>query len=504
MSVATSREQKNGISVTEKETPTKSYWREQFSPFPVIRQDPRTFSKAKKVLIVAQLGFAGMLAPLSSTVYFPALPTITEDLKASGTAVNATVSLFILFMGIAPVFWASMSDHYGVRRILYLSSITIFIAASIGGAFVNDITLLIVLRCIQSCGSSSSSSLGAGTIADCYDLHERGTAMGLLFLGQYLGPLLGPTIGGFLTEAFGWRATFWFCGILAFVILVLMFFALPETYRQESRWGPTANSNIESTDEHGGDTTVISETQLERNSMENKVREPDTKVVAAKRMNPIASLALLKHWFVLIVSIETGISFGAMFTTETVLPGLFARTYNLNSSQTGLTYLGAGVGNIIGSFAGGMLSDYFLKKARSARGGQNIPEDRLGLNAWISGILFIPGGILIFGWSVYYGVSLAAPIIGFGILCFGLMQITTSISTYLVDSVPGRGASATAAANFVRMVLAAILSITAEPLIQAMGENYLSLFLALLNIVSLAALFWVKIKGPELRKKSGF
>ncbi|ORY05316.1 MFS general substrate transporter [Basidiobolus meristosporus CBS 931.73] len=443
-----------------------------------------------------------MLAPLSSTVYFPALPTITEDLRASGTAVNATVSLFILFMGIAPVLWASISDHYGVRRVLYLSSIAIFIIASIGSAFVNDITLLIILRCIQSCGSSSSSSLGAGTIADCYDLHERGTAMGLLFLGQYLGPLIGPTIGGFLTSAFGWRATFWFCAILAIFILLVMFFALPETYRHDGQWATSAVISDEPKEE--GDGTVV----IEDNVDETKTPEHSVKAVSSsnspKRMNPIASLGLLKHLFILVIAIETGISFGAMFTTETVLPGLFASAYNLDSSQTGLTYLGAGCGNIVGSFVGGMLSDYFLKKARIARGGHNIPEDRLGLNAWVSGIIFIPGGILMFGWSVYYKVSLAVPIVAFGILCFGLMQITTSISTYLVDSVPGRGASATAAANFVRMVLAAILSITADPLIQAMGENYLSLFLALLNILSIAALFWVKVKGPELRKKSGF
>ncbi|KAK9766765.1 hypothetical protein K7432_003926, partial [Basidiobolus ranarum] len=376
-----------------------TYFKHQFALKPVIQQDPRTFSKVRKGLIVAQVGIAGMLGPLASTVYFPALPTITADMNASTTMVNATVSLFIMFMGIAPVFWASISDHYGIRRMLYLSSIAIFIGATIGCSFASNITLVLILRCIQACGSSSLFSLGAGTIADCFAIHERGTAMSLLFLGQYLGPLLGPTIGGFLTSGFGWRATFWFCAIFASIILLVMFFTLPETYREESQWPalPTDTTELN----HKPECTVPSEITRVNNATEIIIPESRSNLVSIppKRMNPVASLGLLRHWFVVVVSIETGISFGAMFTIETVLPELFTNTYGLNSAQTGLTYLGAGFGNIFGSLVGGFFSDFFLRQAEKRRGGSNVPEDRLSLNMWISGYLFLPGGILLFGWS---------------------------------------------------------------------------------------------------------
>ncbi|ORX80186.1 MFS general substrate transporter [Basidiobolus meristosporus CBS 931.73] len=444
-----------------------------------------------------------MLAPLASTIYFPALPAISRDLNASSIAVNATVSLFILFMGIAPVFWASLSDHYGIRRVLYLVSVLIFIGATIGAAFVNSTTLLIILRCIQSCGSSSLYSLSPGTIADCFGIHERGMSMGLLFLGQYIGPLIGPTIGGFLTSRFGWRSTFYFCGAFGVFIFFIMFFALPETYRREDEWLelPSDSSNLQ----QKGTNTIASEAQDIHETVKIKIPNHVSRNTrtTTKRMNPFASLALLKHWFLVIVSIETGISFGTMFTIETILPELFSHVYGLSSAQTGITYLGAGCGNILGSCVGGVLSDYFMRQASKRRGGTNIPEDRLAPHMWLSGYLIVPGGALIFGWTVYYGVYIVAPIIGFGILCFGLMQISTSATTYLVDAVPGRGASASAAANFVRMTIAAILSITAEPLIQRIGVRYLSVLLAVLNLAIITAMLWVKFKGEKLRKKSG-
>lgn len=73
-----------------------------------------------------------------------------------------TAALFVLAMGITPVFWASLSDFYQVRRILLLFSMLIFAAASIGSAFINNIWALVVLRCVQSVGSSCGQSVGAG------------------------------------------------------------------------------------------------------------------------------------------------------------------------------------------------------------------------------------------------------------------------------------------------------------------------------------------------------
>ena len=58
--------------------------------------------------------------------------------------------------------------------------------------------------------SSAVFSVGAGTLADIYEPHERGTMMGIYYAAPLLGPSMGPLLGGILTQLFNWRATFWF------------------------------------------------------------------------------------------------------------------------------------------------------------------------------------------------------------------------------------------------------------------------------------------------------
>jgi MFS family permease len=132
---------------------------------PPIDSDPRLKPSREKSIILTCLCLGSCLPGLSSTVYFPAMPVMTEDLHAPSVAVTLTTSLFVLFMGIAPIFWAVLADHYRIRRILILSSLVIFVGASLGCALVTNVWGLVVLRCVQSIGASCTSSVGAGSIA---------------------------------------------------------------------------------------------------------------------------------------------------------------------------------------------------------------------------------------------------------------------------------------------------------------------------------------------------
>jgi hypothetical protein len=98
-----------------------------------------------------------------------------------------------------------------------------------------------------------------------------------------------------------------------------------------------------------------------------------------------------------------------------------------------------------------------------------------------------------------------APIIAFGIQTFGMNQITTATSAYLVDAMPGGSASsATAAANLVRNVMACAFTLAANPMVAAIGPGYTSVFLAGLTVFGLILLTILKIHGAKLRKWSGY
>ncbi|KAI9027644.1 major facilitator superfamily domain-containing protein [Phycomyces nitens] len=469
---------------------------------PPVEGDPRLLGSKTKGIIIFCLAICASTSGFSSTIYFPGLPLITQELHAPSIATTLTAALFVLFMGLAPVIWASISDHYEIRRVLFIISMIIFAIASLGSTFVQNIWPLVVLRCIQSVGSSCGNSVGAGVIADCYPIEKRGAAFGKYFFGTFFGPLLGPIIGGFLILSDkSWRATFWFCFAYGLFIAATLFLLLPETYRVDSLYDTPALS--ESKDNFEAAPTITSASLENGKDQSNEVQHT-TPIAPKPKMNIIAPFLLLRHPFVFMISLVGGIAFGCMFTIETVIPELYEKNYGFTSWQTGLSYLGGGVGNMLGSIVGGMLSDRLLMRARKQRGGRPMVEDRLTANLWPAGLIIVPLGLLLFGWTITYRTSVWASIVAFGIHTFGMNQISTSTAAYLVDAMPGQGASVTAAANLMRMTIACVLTLVANPMVAALGAGWTTVLLAGLTWASMGILFIVKIRGERLRKYSGF
>ncbi|CAO3570656.1 unnamed protein product [Mortierella alpina] len=453
----------------------EGYWKQRFMVRPHFQGDPREeLSRFRKAVILCIISQAGCLGGFSSTIYFPSLVQIEQDLNTSTTAINASVSLFILFMGISPLVSSTLSDYFKIRRVLYIGSTLIFALASLGGGFSTSVATLTIARIFQAVGSGGASILGAGTVADIYPPEEQGTSMGLMFLGQFLGPVLGPPIGGVLAEAFGWQATFFFMAIVSALVIVELFFLLPETYREDPK------DALE---------------QLEAKGEASEMVEPAKK----KRFNPFQSVLLLRHTVVLLASIETGIIFALMFSIETLIPLLFKKFYGLSETQVGLTYLGAGAGSVMGSVLGGKMSDLSLMRAQRKNGGDLVLEDRLSVNMWLAGFAIVPLGALLFGWGAQEHLSIAVPIVGFALYNFGMAQVMAAGSAYLVNAIPGQGSSATAAANFLRMVLACIFSLIAQIIVDHVGYGYYGVLQAALNIGCMALFYLVKLKGADMR-----
>ncbi len=189
------------------------------------------------MLIIGAITAAGFLSPLTANIYLPAIPNIASDLEVSIEAINLSVTIFMIWQGISPLFFGSMTDSLG-RRPIYLISIALFIIADIVIAVLPDVSArhssasvyagLMVLRSIQAWGSASVISIGSGTIGDITLPADRGGVMGIFQSGTSVGPSLGPVIGGLLTARFGWRSIFIFLLILGAVCLALLLFFLPE------------------------------------------------------------------------------------------------------------------------------------------------------------------------------------------------------------------------------------------------------------------------------------
>jgi len=191
--------------------------------------DPRAkYSQKRKKLILFTIAFAGLIGPIGSTIYYPAMKVIERDLNTTSYLVNLSVSSFMVTMAVMPLAWGVFSDVYGRRRI-YIVSLFISLVAGVGSALSNNIYLLLIFRAIQGIGCSSVNSVGAGTISDVFFQEERGSAMGVYYLGALVGPAVGPILGGVMTDYIGWKSIFWLLAIISLISFVMIFIFLPET-----------------------------------------------------------------------------------------------------------------------------------------------------------------------------------------------------------------------------------------------------------------------------------
>ena len=122
-------------------------------------------NRERKLVLVYIVSLAGMFSPLSSNIYFPAIDTISADLHTNTSLVALTITVYMIVQGIAPSFWGPWSDIYG-RRLLFMCTLGIYVAANLALAFTANYVMLLVLRGVQAAGSAATISIGTGVIAD--------------------------------------------------------------------------------------------------------------------------------------------------------------------------------------------------------------------------------------------------------------------------------------------------------------------------------------------------
>jgi hypothetical protein len=168
--------------------------------------DPRqhAFTRSQKRRLVYLVSMAAMFSPLSSNIYFPAMVSISEvsyrfelarlTLQALHTSVELialTVTIYMLFQGLAPSFWGPLADNYGRRPVL-LCTLVVYVLANLGLALSSSFPTLMAFRGIQAVGSASTIAIGAGIIGDISVAAERGGFMGLFGGSESISIVLRP------------------------------------------------------------------------------------------------------------------------------------------------------------------------------------------------------------------------------------------------------------------------------------------------------------------------
>lgn len=224
----------------------------------------------------------------------------------------------------------------------------VYIVGNIALALQHSFPALLILRAIQSCGSSGTVALASAVAADIITSAERGTYMGFTSLGNILAPSVGPIAGGLLTQYLGWQAIFWFLAIIASVFFVLLLLFFPETCRVIVGDGSIPSS--------GWNRPLCDYVKISRAST---VPCRDRHIAIP---SPLPSLKLLLRRPVGIVLLANGVIFGSYYAVTAGMPAQFAKLYGLNDLQVGLCYIPAGLGSLLSATANGILVDWNYRR----------------------------------------------------------------------------------------------------------------------------------------------
>ncbi|KAF2083220.1 MFS general substrate transporter [Saccharata proteae CBS 121410] len=166
------------------------------------------FSSRTKATSIVIIAFGCLSSPLSSQIYLPSLNTMVAAFKVSNADINLTMTTYMIMQGIAPMFYGDLAYQAG-RRPVYIMCFTIYFFANLGLALQRNYAALLVLRALQSCGSSNTITLGYGVTADIVTSAERGTS-GLAThsggISQFLGwPSIFCVVGDGSLPPQGWN-----------------------------------------------------------------------------------------------------------------------------------------------------------------------------------------------------------------------------------------------------------------------------------------------------------
>ena len=169
-----------------------------------------------------------MMQSLSTDMYVASFPSLAIYFSVPASAVQMTLSIFVIGFGTAQLAAGPLSDRFGRRPIL-IGGLALYLIASILCALSPSIWLLIAARLLQALGCCATFIIGRAIIRDAYAPEDGMLVMVRASSWLSLTPLLGPIVGSYFEVWFGWRASFAFHALVSAGLLIAVLLRLPET-----------------------------------------------------------------------------------------------------------------------------------------------------------------------------------------------------------------------------------------------------------------------------------
>ena len=289
-------------------------------------ENPQLWPFWKKTFHTFAIGALAFAVTCGSSLITPATPEIEEHFGVSRTAAILPLTLYVIGLAFGPVLGAPISETFG-RSIVYKFTAPVFMLFLIGAGFSKSFGSLLICRFFAGTAGAPVLAVGAGSNADMYPPQTRAVAVSFFITMPFLGPALGPILGGFTAQFMRWRWTQWvsiFIGVVAYVLVLFM----SETYKK-----------------------VILTKRAKKYGIAGPPKPP-IKGLAYIKLLVTITLARPVHMLftepiVLLLSLYNSFCFSVLFAFFAAYPYSFEKEYGFNTWQYGLAFSGILVGIVL-------------------------------------------------------------------------------------------------------------------------------------------------------------
>jgi len=322
--------------------------------------NPKSKSLAQKWLIVLILAASSLCVTCASALYTFTYTQIEPEFHVSREVATVGLSTFVCGLALGPMFLAPLSEFYG-RRPIYIGAFGMYLIWLIPCAVANNIATMLVARFFDGLAGSAFLSVAGGTVGDMFSREQLSLPMMIYTASPFLGPEVGPVIGGFINQYTNWRWSFYVLLIWAGVLWVVIIFLVPETYhpvllkrKAERLRKETGNPNYKAPME--------------------KMQKSLVKTVLWSCVRPFQLLVF--EPMCLLLCMESAVLLGILYLFFGAFPLIFENHHGFSLSQVGLTFLSIMIGMLIGICCDPLWRRNYMRLVRN-NGGKSEPEFRL-------------------------------------------------------------------------------------------------------------------------------
>ncbi|KAE8145886.1 major facilitator superfamily domain-containing protein [Aspergillus avenaceus] len=443
-------------------------------------QNPYNWSLTRKVSIAIVISCSQLATLMSTSMMAAALNKISKDIGLSISTTQICFSIFVLGLAFGPFLVAALSEIYGRKPVLIGFNAWYILWNSL--CPVGDSPgLMIAGRVLAGCGASAGVTLMAPIMADMFHAKDRGKSLALATLIPYMGPALGPIMGGLASQNIHWHWLFWILSCFQALITLSAAVIVKESYtpRLLHRKAKAQNPNIyENTNPLSQSFYRDLFTQLHKNiwrTLRLLVKRPITQFLA----------------FVY------GLAFGIYVLVLSTYATLWIDEYHESETISSLNYISIAIGTTVGAQGGGHLMDYVWRRMRDRPNAVVTPEYRVPY--MFPCTFLIPIGLFWYGWSAEHHLHWVMVDAGVIVFAMGCFMVAQAMLAYLLDEFT-HAASASAAARMLSNILAFAFPIFGPSMYERLGVGWGNTLLGFLYLglgVPIPVILW--FWGARLR-----